>query len=63
MPTTPDDDAFITGGRKLIAFQKAHPELNEALGLWMVDRSMCELLHPEAAEIFKRDMPEFASDA
>jgi hypothetical protein len=30
--------------------------------MWRADRSMCELMYSEAAEIFKREMPEFASD-
>ena len=42
---------------KLLAFCDAHPELKKALSLWMVDRSNCEITYPEAAEIFRRDMP------
>ena len=57
------DEAFAAGAIKLMAFQRAHPELREALGLWMADRSTCEAVHPEAVEILGREMPEFASDA
>jgi hypothetical protein len=62
MPRDPDT-AFVAGAEKLLAFQEAHPELEEPLAMWMADRSMCELMYSEAAEIFKREMPEFASDA
>jgi hypothetical protein len=54
---------FSVGAVKLVAFQEAHPELNEALGLWMADRKACERMYPSATEIFRRDMAEFASDA
>lgn len=54
---------FSVGVVKLVAFQEAHPELNEALGFWMIDRKACARLYPSATEIFRRDMPEFASDA
>ena len=57
------DDAFAAGAIKLIAFQTAHPELKEALELWMADRSTCEDAYPEVAEIFRREIPELASDA
>jgi len=48
--------------RKLVAFIKAHPELHEALGLWMSDRKTCEAVYPKESAMLRRDMPEFASD-
>jgi hypothetical protein len=45
-----------------VAFQAAHPELVEALGMWIADRHTCETVYPEAIEILRREMPEFASD-
>jgi hypothetical protein len=59
---TMEDEEFDRGARKLLLFQKAHPELKDALALWMADRSTCEAVHPDAAEIFKREMAEYASD-
>jgi hypothetical protein len=65
----PSDDTLIARAalsardRKLLEFHYAHPELKEALATWMVARRTCETQYPEAAEIFKREMPEFASDA
>jgi hypothetical protein len=58
-----NDSRFTPGARKLLAFQKAHPDLQGALAMWTVSRSACETVYPEAAEIFRREMAEFASDA
>lgn len=55
--------AMLARELKLLAFYDAHPELKEALEHWMTDRRLCETAYPEAAEIFKREMPEFANDA
>lgn len=63
MSRTAAPKTFSVGAVKLVAFQEAHPELNEPLGLWMIDRKGCAQRYPSAAEIFRRDMPEFASDA
>ena len=52
-------DDFVSGFEKLDAFTRAHPELKDALGLWMADRGTCEAIYPEAAELFKRDLNEF----
>jgi hypothetical protein len=57
------EDPMEAGTRKLLAFQAAHPELVEALGMWIADRHTCETVYPEAIEILRREMPEFASDA
>ena len=48
---------------KLRAFTSRHPELTEALGLWMAERPICEVVYPTESAIFRREMPEFASDA
>jgi hypothetical protein len=49
--------------RKLVAFIAAHPELREALGLWMSDRKTCEAVYPKESAVLRREMPEFAGDA
>jgi hypothetical protein len=44
--------------RRFLFFVEAHPELNEPLGLWMADKGMCEMMHPEEAALFEREFPE-----
>lgn len=44
---------------KLVAFVEAHPELKDAVTMWQVSRSMCELQFPDAIEILARELPEF----
>lgn len=54
-----EQDNFVRGAEKLDAFQRAHPELRDKLGLWTADRGTCEAVYPEAAEIFRRQLDEF----
>jgi hypothetical protein len=64
MPNKSDEhDHFSARTRRLVAFQEAHPDLIEALSMWIADRSTCEVLFPEAVEFLKREMSDFASDA
>jgi len=58
-----DPETLFALELKLLAFREVHPELAGAFGMWMADRSTCEVMHPEGAEILAREMPEFASDA
>ena len=46
--------------RKLVAFIGLHPELHEALGLWMSDRKTCEAVYSRESALLRREMPEFA---
>ena len=52
-PTPPaiSDEEFHAKGKHLLAFMETHPELKDAVGMWMADRCMCETLYPEAVEI------------
>lgn len=53
------DREFVRRSTKLMDFMEEHPDLGDPLALWMADRSTCETMYPEAAEIFKREMDEF----
>ncbi len=53
------DEEFQAKEARLLAFMEAHPELSDAVGMWQADRSMCEMLYPEAIEILKRELPDF----
>jgi hypothetical protein len=44
---------------RLLHFHAAHPDLAEALTLWMADESECQRMYPEAAAIFQRELPKF----
>jgi hypothetical protein len=44
--------------RQLLSFVATNPELDEVLGLWMVDKGTCKLIHPEEAALFERQFPE-----
>ena len=54
-----EEDDFVRGAEKLNAFARAHPEMKEALGLWLADRGTCEAIYPAEAEVFKRELDEF----
>lgn len=53
------EEEFEEQAKRLLEFVGRHPELKDALGLWMADQETCRLLHPEAAEIFEREMADF----
>jgi hypothetical protein len=56
---TGQGDKRITDGvLKLQAFTEAHPELREAMGLWLADRDTFRIVYPEAGEIFERELAE-----
>jgi hypothetical protein len=57
-----DDDDVAMMTAKLVAFVEAHPELKDALAMWQVSRSLCELQFPDAIEILARELPEFAGN-
>jgi hypothetical protein len=52
------DKRITDGVPKLQAFTEAHPELTEAMGLWLAHRDAFRIVYPEAAEIFERELAE-----
>ncbi len=44
--------------QRFLDFCAAHPELNDALGLWMASGETLEATNPQAAAIFAKEFPE-----
>lgn len=53
------DEEIIDTTIRLLRFHHAHPDMAEALTLWMADRSACRRAYPEAAAIIEQELPEF----
>ncbi len=44
--------------KRCMDFSARHPDMSSALDLWLADHDRCRQVHPEAAEIFQRELAD-----